>query len=80
MVNVNEVIGVDGINIIPNRNDWYAVDVFIKRGETVLKIVYPYKNRETAQDLMDKIKRKENKLPEPAYKPLVYIMNAGKVL
>lgn len=80
MVNVNEIIGMDGVNISAKRKDWYAVDVYVKRGESILKIVYPYKTQEAAQDLMNKIKRKESKLPEPAYKPLVYFMNTGKVL
>ncbi len=80
MVNVNEIIAIDGIGTSKQNKEWFAVDVYVKRGENVLKIVYPYKTQKDAQDLMEKIKRKENKLPEPAYKPLVYFMGIGKVL
>lgn len=73
MINVKEIIKIEGIYISALWRDFYAVDVFVKRGEFVFKIRYPYNTRDRARQSMQAMKSKiQQNVLEPDYKPFIW--------
>jgi len=73
MINVKEIIEIDGIYISALWKDFYAVDVFVKRGELIFKIRYPYNTRDKAQQSMRAMKAKNQQdILIPDYKPFIW--------
>ncbi len=79
MINVDEIVGVNGIYISQLYKDWYAVEVIAKRGNTFFRIRYPYATVGVAQTVLKQIKNKSENIQKPDYRPVVHIMNQGKV-
>ena len=44
MINVNEIVAINGIYISQLYKNWYAVEVLVMRGENLFRIRYPYKS------------------------------------
>ena len=74
MINVKEIIKVEGIYISALWLDFYAVDVLVKRGNLVFKIRYPYNTKAKAQQSMHAMKsKKQQDILIPDYKPFIWL-------
>ena len=80
MINVNEIIAVNGIYISQLYANWYAVEVLVQRGNNIFRIRYPYKLIDDAQNVLNQIKQKQQNIKVPDYRPVIHMMNQGKVL
>ena len=79
MINVNEIVGINGIYISQLYRDWYAVEVIAKRKNTFFRIRYPYCTLGAAQNALEQIKQKSPNVQKPDYRPVIYLMDQGKV-
>lgn len=80
MVNVSEIIAVNGIYISQLYANWYAVEVLAQREKNFFRIRYPYKSIADAQNVLNRIKQGQTNIKLPDYRPVVHLMNQGKVL
>ena len=79
MINVNEIVAINGIYISQLYKNWYAVEVMVMRGENLFRIRYPYKSIDDASLALGQIKQKQQNIKAPDYRPAVHIMNQGKL-
>lgn len=80
MINVNEIIAVNGIYISQLYANWYAVEVLVQREKNIFRIRYPYKLMDDAQNALKQIKQGQKNIKVPDYRPVIHMMNQGKVL
>ena len=79
MIDVHEIVAVNGIYISQLYRNWYAVEVVAKRGNAFFRIRYPYETIGAAQTALEQIEKKSPNVPKPHYRPIIHLMNPGKV-
>ncbi len=80
MINVSEIIAVNGIYISQLYANWYAVEVLVQREKNIFRIRYPYKLIDDARNVLKQIKQGQKNIKAPDYRPVIHMMNQGKVL
>ena len=79
MIDVNEVKEVLGMYTSVLYKDFYAVDVLVERGSMIFKIRCPYNAKYKAeQAILAMAAKKQNEIPEPDYRPLIWIVGGVK--
>ncbi len=80
MIDVNEIIAVNGIYISQLYANWYAVEVLVQRQKNIFRIRYPYKLIDDAQNVLNQIKQKQKNIKKPDYRPIIHMLNQGREL
>ena len=80
MINVNEILAVNGIYISQLYANWYAVEVLVQRENSIFRIRYPYKLIGDAQNALNQIKHGQKNIKAPDYRPVVHVLNQGRGL
>jgi len=74
MIKVQEVKSVELYTSLLFK-DYYAVDVFVERGDVMFKIRYPYNLQSVAEVAAQAIKNKQQQdIPTPNYKPCIWMV------
>ena len=77
MINVNEIKKVDCLYTSQLYKNYYAVDVFIERGGIIFKLRYPYNLQDKAKQAMRAMQdKRQQDIPEPDYKPYIWMVGA----
>ena len=79
MFDVNEIVCVNGIYISQLYKDWYAVEGIVQREKNIFRVRVPYKTLADAQNVLSQIRQRQQNIKQPDYRPVVHIMNQGKV-
>ncbi len=79
MIDKSEVVSVNGIYVSALYKDWYAAEFVVLIKKKFFRIRYPYNIYERAKQTVLYLQGKAEKYPLPDYKPMIHMLENGRV-
>jgi len=78
-INKKEVFKINGVYTSALWKDWYAAEFLVRRNGHVFRLRIPYKTKVHAQQMLQYLNGKTPDAPMPDYRPLIHIIENGRV-
>lgn len=79
MIDRKEVFHINGIYTSVLFKDWYAAEFLAQRDGRIFRVRVPYKTRAGAAHVVDYLNGRASSYPAPDYRPMIHIMEQGRV-